>query len=244
MEFEQEYHKKFSQDRIIYKSWNMYSVQRFNLLQIPYKEDDEKITVSALRVIQSFLIVELNKFYTDQKTLKKYSDMFYDKYINNKKWWLYSYLLEFYIWYVILWMEVNIYVLPDSIYILNDWELDWMNNTFGHIETHIVINFNELVEKVFNKKFESKYKRIVVTDEEMQVLCEIEEKSPKYKKKNIIINFNPDETLKDLELNIHAPINMYHEIDKDLDFWDISKVKHWWIVSHVKASKKIKLKKD
>lgn len=244
MEFEQEYHKVFSQDRIIYKSENPHSINRFNLLWIPYKEEGDEIVVWALYVIKSFLIVELYKFYKDQKILKRYSTMFDEKYISNKKWWLYSYLLEFYIWYVILWMEVNIYVLPDSIHILNDWELDWMNNTFGHIETHIVINFNELIEKVFKKKFKSKYKRIVVTDAEMQILCEIEEKNPNYKKKQMTINFNPDETLKDLELNIHAPISMYHEIDKDLDFWDISKVKHWWIVSHVKASKKIRLKKD
>lgn len=244
MENEQEYHKVFSQDRIIYKSKNPHTLSRFNLLWIPYKEDGNKIIVWALYVIKSFFIVELHKFYKDHKILKKYSEMFDELYINNKKWWLYSYQLEFYIWYFLLGMDVNIYVLSDSIHILNDWELDWLGNLFGHIETHITINFSELVEKTFSKKFKPKYTRILTTPEEMQILCEIEEKNPSYKKKQITINFNSDESLKDLNLSARAPIDMFHEIDKELDFGKITKVKHNSKATHLELKKKISLKKD
>jgi hypothetical protein len=106
------------------------------------------------------------------------------------------------------------------------------------------VSFSGLVEKTFSKKFKSKYTRILTTPEEMQILCEIEEKNPNYKKKQITINFNPDESLKDLDLSARAPIDMFHEIDKELDFGKITKVKHNSKTAHLELKKKISLKRD
>lgn len=244
MEFEKEYHKAFSKDKILIKSANPYAIKRFNFLWIPYKESDDKIFVSALYVLKSLFIVELNKLIKDTKTLKKYSEIFDSLYINNKKWPLYSYQLEFYISFILKWMDVNFYVLPDSIHLLNDWEVFWVTGIFGDMGTHITVSLSELVKKTFNTDFKSKYTKTLTTNEELKILYEISEKHPHYKKKQIKINFNPDETLKDLDLDARAPVNMYHKIDKRLDFGKITKVKHNSKATHLELKKKISLKKD
>ena len=244
MEFENEYHKAFSKDKIISKSKDSNAIKWFNFIWIPYKEDGDKILVSALYVLKSFFIVELHRLIKDAKILKKYSEMFDSLYINNKKWPLYSYQLEFYISFVLKWMDVNFYVLPDSMHLLNDWEVFRVTGIFGDMGTHITVSFSELVRKTFNKDFKSKYTKTLTTNEELKILCEISEKHPHYKKKQIKINFNPDETLKDLDLDARAPVNMYHEIDKRLDFGKITKVKHKSKATHLELKKKISLKKD
>ncbi|MEI6426309.1 MAG: hypothetical protein WCO66_03050 [Candidatus Absconditabacteria bacterium] len=244
MDYEEKYHKIVSSDKIIPKGDSPRLLKWFDFLGIPYKEEGDKIKVSALYVLKSFFILELYKLYKDPKIIKKYSEMFDGLYIKNKKGGLYSYQLEFYIGYVLQGMDVNIYVLPDSMHILNDGEVEWLNVLFGHIETHIVVSFSELVQKVYNKKFVSKYTKTLTTDEEVKILCEIEEKNPNYKKKQITINFNPDETLRDLDLDAHAPVDKYHEIDEGMDFGAMTKIKHNGIATHIELKKKVSLKKD
>lgn len=243
MDYEKEYHKILSKDRRISKMHNPNAKKWFDFLWIPYKEEEDNIKVSALYVIKSFFITELHKFFKDPKILMKYSQMFDNLYIKNKKWWLYSYQLEFYIWYFAQGVDANIYVLPDSIHILNDWEVEWITSLFGKIWTHIVVSFSELVSKIYNKEFKSKYKKILTSDEEIKILCEIQDKNPNYKKKKITINFNPDETLKNLELEAKAPIDMFHEIDDAMVFGWTTKLKHNGIATHVELKKKISLKR-
>ena len=215
------------------------------ILSIPHREEEGNLIINSLQLIKLFFIFEVSKFTQDKEKLILYADIFDKKYISNNKKSMYAYLLEFYVTYMWSGKNVNIYVKKDDLHIMSDLELDGLSILFWEwIGTHIAISFADIVEKIYSKRVEPKYIRMFLNKAEQGMLFELMDKSPIYTKKRIIIDFDANEIAKSMDIKGTALLENWKDLDNEVWFWEITKVKHAGKPVHIKVSKKISLKKN